>query len=509
MWGIRLARFQAFPTKLKVRAFGLCQTPATHPRRVAHTFANRLSSACDSAVKPQNLTTLPKTIRCTVESSRVGDQILVQGWVTSSRRQKKWVFINLSDGTTSAPLQIILDGLEGIKPELVKKLTTGCSIQVQGQVQAHPVLQGQIEIHTNNFTLIKECPGETYPLQKKVHGTEFLREHGHLRARTSGMGAALRVRSVAEAALHGLLSDQRFTQIHTPVLTSHDCEGGGEVFEVKANGKEFFKTPAFLTVSGQLHLEMAANAISRVYTFGPTFRAEPSVTGRHLAEFWMLEAEVAFVRDLEPLLDLTEFLVSKTTEKVMQSCEDDIKLLAKLNDKLEDSALNDVVSKPFARLTYTQAIELLQSEVAKGSATFDFPPEWGKSLQSEHEQYLANMLNQPVFVTHYPKAIKPFYMKLDSCSGHQTVACFDLLLPGVGELAGGSLREDDQSILGKSLSDMGLGESYQWYLDLRRFGGAPHGGFGLGVERLIQFLTHTAHIRDTTPYPRFSGNCRY
>lgn len=290
-------------------------------------------------------------------------------------------------------------------------------------------------------------------------------------------------------------------------MTSHDCEGGGEVFQVKADGKEFFKTPAFLTVSGQLHLEMAANAISRVYTFGPTFRAEPSVTGRHLAEFWMLEAEVAFVRDLEPLLDLTEFLVSKTTERVLQSCGAEVKLLAELNGKAGDAGHHDVISKPFARLTYTQAVDLLKTEVSQGRATFEFPPEWGRALQSEHEQHLASMFQRPVFVTHYPKAIKPFYMKQDSDA--RTVACFDLLLPGVGELAGGSLREDQHDVLAQSLSEMGLGESYQWYLDLRRFGGAPHGGFGLGVERLIQFLTHTAHIRDTTPYPRFAGNCRY
>ncbi|KAI0239967.1 asparaginyl-tRNA synthetase [Massospora cicadina] len=359
----------------------------------------------------------------------------------------------------------------------------------------------QIEIHSNAFLLIKECSGETYPLQKKAHGVGFLREHGHLRARTRSMGALLRIRSETEAALQAILREQGFTQIHTPVLTSHDCEG------------DFFKAPCFLTVSGQLHLEMAANAISRVYTLGPAFRAETSVTGRHLAEFWMLEAEVAFVRDLAPLLDLTEYLVSKATEKVLQSCEDDIQLLADSNGKTENSVPSDILSllKPFARMTYSQAVELLKAEVAESKVAFEFSLDWGRPLQSEHEQYLTKLLGGPVFVTHYPKSIKPFYMKLDSASERPTVACFDLLIPRVGELAGGSLREDNEDLLAKSLSDIGpeLLESHQWYLDLRRFGGAPHGGFGLGLERLVQFLTYAARIRDTTPYPRFAGNCHY
>ena len=325
--------------------------------------------------------------------------------------------------------------------------------------------------------------------------------------------AVLRMRHAASEGIRNFFRDQEFILTNTPILTSHDCEGGGEVFKItpvdSKDATEFFKKPVYLTVSGQLHAEIMASAMSRVYTFGPTFRAEESLTSRHLAEFWMLEAEMAFIDELSPLLDVTEGNIQETTRHVLNTCADDVAFFNQWVDKGLLQRLQKSVDQPFVRMTYTEAIAILQKVQDEGKQTFTFPTTWGSSLQSEHERYLATEhCQQPVFVTDYPSHLKPFYMR-ENADG-KTVACFDLLLPGIGELVGGSMREERYSILEQKMKQAKMNmEDYQWYLDLRKYGSAPHGGYGIGFERLMLWLTGLENVREVIPMPRWVGSCKY
>lgn len=348
---------------------------------------------------------------------------------------------------------------------------------------------------------------QSYPLQKKRHSLEFLRTINHLRPRGNTGASVLRIRSAAAEGFRHFFAAHEFTQVDTPILTSNDCEGGGEVFQI-AGGKEqagFFGKPAYLTVSGQLHAEMMATALSRVYTFGPVFRAEASLTSRHLAEFWMLEAELAFIDKLAPLLDVTEASVQGATRHVMQKCADELQFFNKFVDKSLLERLERSIEKPFVRMTYTEAIDVLQ----RAKTHFEFPTTWGSSLQSEHERYLASdYCGRPVFVTDYPTEHKPFYMRANDDG--KTVACFDLLLPKIGELVGGSMREERYAPLEAKMraADMNM-EDYQWYLDLRKYGTAPHGGYGIGFERFLLWLTGLENVREVVPVPRWVNHCKY
>ncbi|KAI9176150.1 asparaginyl-tRNA synthetase [Blastocladiella emersonii ATCC 22665] len=456
-------------------------------------------------------------------------RVTSQGWVKTFRVQKTHTFIQLSDGTTAAHLQIVVPGA-------LRDLATGVAIRVAGTLKPSPAgLQQDVELHAEpaDVTVVGGCD-PSYPLQKKKHGIDFLREITHLRPRSNIFSAASRVRNASYVGLHDYFQQSGFVHIHTPLLTSSDCEGAGETFKVVAPSdvapgadpaKPYFSTPSVnLTVSGQLHLEMFAHAHPRVYTFSPAFRAEQSLSTRHLSEFYMLEAEVSFVDSLQPLLDLTTGCVQAAARRVNLA---DVTLLADLADAGGDKSpaartarraaaearVRDLAERPFAVLSYTDAVAYLASH--KRAKMFKYPVKWGLALQAEHETLLAADVGRPVFVTDYPAPLKPFYMLPNALSSSEspdrtTVACFDLLVPGIGELVGGSLRQHDPEALARQLRDAGMDpEPYAWYLDLRRYGGAPHGGFGLGFDRLVRYLAGAESVRDVVPVPRYFGECRY
>ncbi|RKP07162.1 asparaginyl-tRNA synthetase, partial [Thamnocephalis sphaerospora] len=397
-----------------------------------------------------------------------------------------------------------------------QRLATGCAVQVQGQLVHSLGKKQTLELHAQHVEIVGACNPESYPLQKKRHTFEFLREWPHLRSRTRTLGAVLRMRNETLQGFHQFFQENDFLQVSTPILTSHDCEGGGEVFSVvtdapqaaadKAAGDAFFGRSVYLTVSGQLQLEALAASASRVYTLSPTFRAEPSQTSRHLAEFWMLEAEATFVSDLDKLLDLSEACINSVTRRLCERLPDDVALFSRWiepNLPARLAALAGDNGSSFARMTYTEAVEALQ----RAPVTFEHRPEWGANLQSEHERYLAEQhCQRPVFVTDYPAAIKAFYMLANPSSN--TVACTDLLVPGVGELIGGSLRESSEDRLRARMVAAGIDPAtHAWYLDLRRFGGAPSGGFGLGIERYLLAVTGMASVKELIPMPRLAGQC--
>ncbi|KAG2207644.1 hypothetical protein INT46_005055 [Mucor plumbeus] len=432
--------------------------------------------------------------------------VAVRGWIRSVRKQKQVSFATVNDGSNLKGIQAILSG------EDAEKLSTGACVELHGSLIPSPGKEQSKELKVDSMRVLGECD-TTYPLQKKRHTMEFLRSIGHLRMRGNTGSAVLRIRNAASEGLRDFFKEQEFILTNTPILTSHDCEGGGEVFKISpidsTNPVEFFKKPVYLTVSGQLHAEITASAMSRVYTFGPVFRAEESLTSRHLAEFWMLEAEMAFIDDLAPLLDVTEGSVQQTTRHVLNTCSDDIEFFNQWVDKSLLERLHKSVDKPFVRMTYTEAIDVLQKVQDKEKNKFQFPTTWGSSLQSEHERYLASeYCGQPVFVTDYPSELKPFYMRANPDG--KTVGCFDLLLPGIGELVGGSMREERYKILEQKMKDAKMDmEDYQWYLDLRKYGSAPHGGYGIGFERLLLWLTGLENVREVIPMPRWVGNCKY
>ncbi|WP_370583824.1 asparagine--tRNA ligase [Oxynema sp. CENA135] len=447
-----------------------------------------------------------------LRSSQPDETVTVRGWVRTKRELKEFAFIEVNDGSSMANLQVVLDRSLPDYEDLLKPLNTGASVEVTGTVVESPAKGQRIELKASAIALYGESDPETYPLQKKRHSFEFLRTIGHLRSRTNTLGAVFRVRNAASHAIHQFFQERGFLWMHTPIITASDCEGAGEMLAVTSldlnnvprtqDGaidytNDFFGKPAYLTVSGQLEAEVMAMAFSNVYTFGPTFRAENSNTSRHLAEFWMVEPEMAFC-DLTEDMDLAEAFLKYIFKSVLENCPEDMEFF---NKRIDDSVLataDNIINNEFERITYTEAIEYLE----KASKKFEFPVEWGLDLQSEHERYLAEELfKKPAIVTDYPIEIKAFYMRLND--DNKTVAAMDILAPKIGEIVGGSQREERLDVLERRIREQGLNpENYWWYLDLRRYGTVPHAGFGLGFERLVQFMTGMTNIRDVIPFPR-------
>ena len=443
-----------------------------------------------------------------------GETVTVCGWAKTVRDSKSIGFIELSDGSCFKSLQVVFqaDKLENYKE--VAKAGVGTSMQVTGRIVVTPGAKQPFEVNADSVALLDVCPPE-YPLQKKRHTLEYLRTMPHLRPRTNTFSAAFRVRSVAAWAIHKFFQEQGFVYVHTPLITGSDCEGAGEMFRVTTLdvnnpprtedgavdfSQDFFGRSTNLTVSGQLEAEAFALAFGSVYTFGPTFRAEHSNTPRHAAEFWMIEPEMAFA-DLSDYMDNAEAMVKYVVNFLLEQCPDELAFFNQFIDKGLLDRLNALVSADFARVSYTDAVALLEPH----NDQFQYKVSWGCDLQTEHERFLTEQVfKRPVFVTDYPKEIKSFYMRLNDDG--RTVAAADMLVPGVGELIGGSQREERLDVLLARMDELGLGrEDYDWYLDLRRFGSAPHAGYGLGFERLIMYVTGIANIRDVLPFPRTAG----
>lgn len=432
--------------------------------------------------------------------------LTVQGWVRTRRDSRDFSFLEINDGTCLGSLQVIADaGIEGY--DQVQSMTTGASVRVGGNLVSSPGKGQKWEMQATSVELVGTAP-EDYPLQKKRHGPEFLREMAHLRPRTNLFGAVFRTRSRLAHAVHRFFEERDFVYVHTPIITANDCEGAGEMFQVTtqpdggSDQEDFFGKATHLTVSGQLEGETFACALTNIYTFGPTFRAENSHTSRHASEFWMIEPEMAFC-NLEGDMDLAEEFVKELTREILEGPNDDFGLFSRFVDKGLEERLRCIVDRPFARLSYTEAVEILE----KSGQSFDYPVGWGENLQSEHERYLTEEhCKSPVTVYDYPEAIKPFYMRRNDDG--KTVAAMDVLVPGIGEIVGGSQREERLEALRKTMSKEGLSEEvYGWYLDLRRFGTVPHAGFGLGFERMLMMVTGVQNIRDVIPYPRTPGVC--
>ncbi len=449
----------------------------------------------------------------------VGKDHAVKGWVKTVRNQKSMTFLEVNDGSCFGNLQVLLEASIPSYEQLLSQLTTGVAVAVSGPIVESPGQNQNIEMHAKELSIIGPVDPEVYPLQKKRHSFEFLRTIAHLRPRTNTFGAVARVRNALACATHDFFQQQGFLYIHTPIITASDCEGGGQLFQVTTldmlkppltkegtidYSQDFFGKPAYLTVSGQLNGETYACALSDVYTFGPTFRAENSNTSRHLAEFWMIEPEMAFA-DLQDNMDCAERYMKYAFKAVLERCPDDMAFFNQYIESGTIDRLQQVIETPFERASYTYAIRVLQ----KSGKAFQFPVEWGLDLQSEHERYLTEeFFRKPVILTDYPRKIKAFYMR-DNDDG-KTVAAMDVLVPKVGEIVGGSQREERIDILERKIEEFGLPkESYKWYLDLRRFGSVPHAGFGVGFERLIQFITGLDNIRDVIPFPRFPGNADF
>lgn len=437
------------------------------------------------------------------------EYILVKGWVRTKRDAKEFSFIELNDGSCLANLQIIADTALPNYEE-VRKITTGAALEISGRLVPSQGKGQQWEVQATALSIIGSAP-EEYPLQKKRHTDEYLRSIAHLRPRTNKYGAAFRIRSELAFAIHHFFHERDFRYVHTPILTASDCEGAGEMFRVttlpagKAQIEEdFFGTEANLTVSGQLEAEMLALSLGDVYTFGPTFRAENSNTRRHAAEFWMVEPEMAFC-DLDQNMAVAEALIKDVTEFTMARCKEDIDLFARFVDKDLMRKLDRLVSTDFERVPYKEAVAILE----KSGQTFEYPVSYGQDLQSEHERHLTEQVyRKPVILYDFPERIKPFYMRLNDDT--ETVAAMDVLLPGIGEIIGGSQREERHDVLLERMEKKGLSkETYWWYLQSRYYGSVPHSGFGLGFERLIMMMTGISNIRDVIPFPRTPKNIEF
>ena len=447
--------------------------------------------------------------------------VTVGGWIRTSRNNKNLGFIELNDGTFFKSVQVVVEGelaVDGLSFEEALKLGVGACITVRGQIVESPGAKQPFEIKATAIILEGSC-AEDYPLQKKRHSFEFLRTIAHLRPRTNTYAAMFRVRSIASHALHMFFQENNFVYVHTPILTGSDCEGAGEMFRVTtlpldnvpkndANGidfsKDFFGKESNLTVSGQLAVEPFALAFRDVYTFGPTFRSENSNTTTHAAEFWMLEPEMAFA-DLENYMDTAEAMLKYAINYILAQAPEEMEFFDQWIEKGLIARLKALVASDFARCTYTDAVEILQ----KSGKKFEFPVSWGVDLQKEHERYLCEEVYKgPVYLTDYPRDIKSFYMRVNDDG--KTVAAADLLVPGVGELIGGSQREERLDVLQESMAKFGLNPAdYDWYADLRRFGGVKHAGYGLGFERFLMYLTGMENIRDVLPYPRTTGQMHF
>ncbi len=449
----------------------------------------------------------------------IGKTVKLGGWVRTRRDSKGgFSFIELNDGSCQGNVQIFAPGeLSNYEAE-VKKLATGSSIFVEGEVKESPAKGQATEVHATKITVLGGADPEKYPLQKKGHSFEFLRSIAHLRPRTNTFGAIARLRNQVCKSIHDFFQERDFFYVHTPIITASDCEGAGEMFRVSTidpenppkNGpavdysKDFFSKPAYLTVSGQLQVEAFACAMGKVYTFGPTFRAENSNTPRHLAEFWMIEPEMAFY-ELEDNMDLAESFLKRIITDALANCKEDMQFFQERIEKDLFTRLENVLNNPFLRVSYTEAVDILQ----KSGQTWEYPVSWGIDLQSEHERFLTEKhFKSPVILYNYPRTLKPFYMRVNDDG--KTVRAMDVLVPGVGEIIGGSQREERIDILEQRIREQGMSpEAYEWYIDLRRYGTVPHSGFGLGLERTILFLSGMANIRDVIPYPRTPGNAEF
>lgn len=451
-------------------------------------------------------------IKNALKSQSALEQITVKGWVRTRRDSKEFAFLEINDGTCLGNIQCIADaGIPGYKD--VAKMTTGAAVGIIGKLVESPGKGQQWEIHATEIELIGESPAD-YPLQKKGHTPEFLRSISHLRPRANLYGATFRMRSRMAQAVHRFFDERDFTYVHTPIITSSDCEGAGEMFhvstldatkpEAQSYENDFFNKASYLTVSGQLEGEAFATALSNVYTFGPTFRAENSNTTRHASEFWMIEPEMAFC-DLEGDMDLAEEFVKYLVTDTLNNNEGDLDIFNQFIDKGLYKRLEFVANKPFQRVSYTEAVEIL----IKSGHKFEYPVQYGVNLQSEHERYLTEVhFKCPTTVYNYPKEVKPFYMRLND--DEKTVTAMDVLVPGLGEIIGGAQREERLDQLQANMKHHNLSEEdYWWYMDLRKYGSCPHAGFGMGFERMLMFVTGMKNIRDVIPFSRTPGSCDF
>ncbi|MEQ9486752.1 asparagine--tRNA ligase [Coleofasciculus sp. F4-SAH-05] len=453
-----------------------------------------------------------KPIAQLLRTGQPDETVTIQGWVRTKRELKEFAFMEVNDGSCLANLQVILNPDVPDYQRILQRINTGASVEVAGVLVPSPGKGQRIELRANSVQVYGEADPATYPLQKKRHSFEFLRTIGHLRSRTNTISAVLRVRNACANAIHQFFQERGFLWIHSPIITASDCEGAGELFTVTNLNlnqipktedqlvdfsQDFFGRQAYLTVSGQLQAEVMAMTFGNVYTFGPTFRAENSNTSRHLAEFWMVEPEMAFC-DLQGDMDLAEEFLKYVFSSVLENCPEDMEFFNKRIDNSVLATADNIINNQFERITYTDAIAQLE----KADRKFEYPVEWGTDLQSEHERYLAEELFQkPVIVSDYPIGIKAFYMRLNDDG--KTVAAMDVLAPKIGEIIGGSQREERLDVLEQRIKNQGMNpEELWWYLDLRRYGTVAHAGFGLGFERLVQFMTGMGNIRDVIPFPR-------
>ena len=473
---------------------------------------------------------LKRTKIISINESHYDSEILISGWVRTKRQSKNVSFVSLNDGSTINSLQVVFD-MNNFDEPFLDEITTGSSLSITGKLIKSEGKNQQFEIIASKVDILGKSDPEEYPIQPKRHSFEFLREVAHLRPRTNTFSAIFRIRHSIIFSIHKFFNDRGFFNIHTPIITSSDAEGAGEMFKVTSldlNNKnldfknDFFSKPVNLTVSGQLNAELGALALSEVYTFGPTFRAENSNTSKHLAEFWMIEPEMAFY-DIYDNMDLAEDMLKYIIKYVLKTCEDDLHFLENLEINEEKSLpqlqrnefplikrLSNILNKKFDRITYSEAFDILRNSKPNKKNKFDFKvDEWGIDFQSEHERFLVEKyFKNPVIVRDYPKKIKAFYMR--SNEDEKTVAAMDVLFPSVGEIIGGSQREERIDKLSKRMDEMDISkEDLNWYLDTRRFGSVIHSGFGLGLERLVQFITGMKNIRDVIPFPRTPGNCNY
>lgn len=461
--------------------------------------------------------------RMTVKSARqveaIGKKVQLQGWVRTRRDSKAgFSFIELNDGSCMGNLQIIAESSLPNYESEIKHLGAGASVTIVGEVKESPAKGQATEMQAESIQIHGLADPDSYPLQKKRHSFEFLRTIAHLRPRTNSFGAVARVRNQICRSIHDFFQEEGFLYMHPPIITASDAEGAGQMFRVSTidpakpplkDGKvdyeqDFFDQPTFLTVSGQLEAEIYASALGKVYTFGPTFRAENSNTSRHLAEFWMVEPEMAFY-ELTDNMDLAEAFLKRIFSDVLNNCEEDMQFFEQRIEKTAISTLQGIIDSEFLRLSYTEAVEILE----KCGEKFEFPVSWGVDLQSEHERYLTEQhFKKPVILFDYPKDIKSFYMRLND--DDKTVRAMDVLVPRVGEIIGGSQREERLDVLERRMDEMQMDkEHYWWYLELRKYGTVPHAGFGLGLERTVQFVTGMANIRDVIPFPRVPGNAEF
>jgi len=455
------------------------------------------------------------TIKEALKENYVGKKITVCGWIRTRRESKGFAFIVLSDGSSQETMQLVVSGGVSAKKE-IHRCNTGAAIKARGVLRKSPAKGQKYELDVSDIEVFGESDQDLYPLQKKGHTLEFLREIGHLRARTNTFGAIFRIRNILADAVHQFFREKGFVWVHTPIITSGDCEGAGELFTVTSLdfgnlprsgdasvdfSQDFFGKKAYLTVSGQLEAEFLALSLGKVYTFGPTFRAENSNTTRHLSEFWMIEPEMAFA-DLRDDMKLAEDFIRFLCAKVLERGESELAFLDDHYKRISREEIRRLAETEFVHISYTEAIRELQN----APVTFEFPVSWGSDLQSEHEKYLTDeVIKGSVIVTDYPKELKAFYMRMNDDG--KTVAAMDVLAPRIGEIIGGSQREERLSVLEDRMREMRIpSESLQWYLDLRRFGSVPHAGFGLGFERLVQYITGMVNIRDVIPCPRAPGN---